>query len=174
MVKRSPYGDPQAMRQAIDERLRRLQGQRSYAQLSDLQRQFAYDRLLCRIFQAQPDHWVLKGAAAMLARLGGLARHSLDVDLYCNHVHLGDAEKALNECAATDLDDYFRFTMQPGRRMPHSTNACRVATQAFLGATTFAAFNVDLVIGIELRGTPEKVSPLVQIDLPGLVQTNYS
>jgi hypothetical protein len=161
------------MRQAIDDRLRRLQRERVASQLSDLQRQFAYDRLLCRVFRTQPNHWVLKGATAMLARLGGLARHSLDVDLYCTHANLTDAEQALNDCAAVDLGDFFRFAMRPGRQMPQALSACRVATQAYLGATAFATFNVDLVTGIDLRGTPDEVAPLIPIDLPGLVRANY-
>ncbi|HSP08654.1 MAG TPA: nucleotidyl transferase AbiEii/AbiGii toxin family protein [Candidatus Dormibacteraeota bacterium] len=161
------------MRQAIDDRLRRLQRERVASQLSDLQRQFAYDRLLCRIFRTQPNCWVLKGATAMLARSGGLARHSLDVDLYCTLPSLTDAEHALNDCAGVDLGDYFRFALRPGRQMPQAPNACRVATQAYLGATTFAAFNVDLVTGIDLRGTPDEVAPLIPIDLPGLVRANY-
>jgi hypothetical protein len=161
------------MRQAIDDRLRRLQRERVASQLSDLQRQFAYDRLLCRVFRTQPKHWVLKGATAMLARLGGLARHSLDVDLYCTHANLTDAEQALNDCAAVDLGDFFRFAMRPGRQMPQALSACRVATQAYLGATAFATFNVDLVTGIDLRGTPDEVAPLIPIDLPGLVRANY-
>jgi hypothetical protein len=150
-----------------------LQRERVASQLSDLQRQFAYDRLLCRVFRTQPKHWVLKGATAMLARLGGLARHSLDVDLYCTHANLTDAEQALNDCAAVDLGDFFRFAMRPGRQMPQALSACRVATQAYLGATAFATFNVDLVTGIDLRGTPDEVAPLIPIDLPGLVRANY-
>ena len=161
------------MRQAIDDRLRRLQRERVASQLSDLQRQFAYDRLLCRIFRTQPNYWVLKGATAMLARLGGLARHSLDVDLYCTHANLTDAEQALNECASVDLGDFFRFALRPGRQMPPALSACRVAIQAYLGATTFAAFNVDLFTGIDLRGTPDEVAPLIPIELPGLVRANY-
>jgi hypothetical protein len=46
------YGDPQALRQALSDRLRRLAAERPGVQLSDLHRQFAYDRLLCRVF-----HW---------------------------------------------------------------------------------------------------------------------
>jgi hypothetical protein len=57
--------------------------------------------------------------------------------------------------------------------MPQALSACRVATQAYLGATAFATFNVDLVTGIDLRGTPDEVAPLIPIDLPGLVRANY-
>lgn len=71
------YRDPRALRQAVTDRLRRLANERSASELSDLQRQFAYDRLLSRVFQADRDGWVLKGATAMLARLEGQARHTV-------------------------------------------------------------------------------------------------
>lgn len=87
------YADPAALRRAIADRLRQLGRERPGAQLADLQRQFAYDRLLARVFGAEPDAWVLKGATALLARLGGAARHSLDIDLYRPDAPLDDAER---------------------------------------------------------------------------------
>ena len=45
------YADPAALRQAIADRLRQLVRDRPGAQLSDLGRQFAYDRLLARRVQ---------------------------------------------------------------------------------------------------------------------------
>ena len=93
-------------------------------QLSDLHRQFAYDRLLCRVFSADPDRWVLKGAIAMLARLEGISRHSLDVDLlYSRADDLREAEEALRSAAAGDLGDHFRFTIGPGRLIAQAGRA---------------------------------------------------
>jgi hypothetical protein len=63
------YGNPRDLRQAVTDRLRRFsREERPGTQLADLQRQFAYDRLLCRVFIADLERWVLKGATAMLAR----------------------------------------------------------------------------------------------------------
>jgi predicted nucleotidyltransferase component of viral defense system len=64
----------------VTDRLRPLARDRG-VELTDLLRQFAYDRLLCRVFISDPERWVLKGATAMLARLEGVARHTRDVDL---------------------------------------------------------------------------------------------
>jgi hypothetical protein len=111
------YVDPGALRQAIADRLRHLARGRPEAQLSDLQRQFAYDRLLARVFSTEPEAWVLKGATALLARLHGSARHTLDIDLYRPGAGLDRAEDALRAAASTDLGDYFRFTLEPGRRL---------------------------------------------------------
>jgi len=74
----SGYATPQALRQAITDRLRQYTREHPGTQLTDLQRQFAYDRLLSRVFVADRDRWVVKGATAMLARLRGVARDTQD------------------------------------------------------------------------------------------------
>jgi predicted nucleotidyltransferase component of viral defense system len=111
----NPYRDPRAMRNAIADRLRPLARERG-VELSSLQRQFAYDRLLSRVFRADPARWVLKGATAMLARLGADARHTRDIDLLTRVGDLDEAERALRSAVAVDLGDYFTFTLNPGQR----------------------------------------------------------
>ncbi len=167
------YSDPAALRQALTDRLRQLARDRPGAQLSDLQRQFAYDRLLARVFSAEPEAWVLKGATALLARLEGSARHTLDVDLYRRGARLDEAEVALRVAASADLSDYFRFTLEPGRRIAEGRATLRVPITAYLGATEFARFHVDLVSGVVMTGEPDDVSPLVPIDLPGIASVHY-
>lgn len=136
------YADPSALRQAVTDRLRQ-RAREQQTQLADLQRQFAYDRLLARVFSAEPETWVLKGAAALLARLGGSARHTLDVDLYRPAGRLEEAEAALRAAASMDPGDFFRFTLEPGRRIAEGRVTLRVPVTAFLGATEFARFHVE-------------------------------
>jgi hypothetical protein len=167
------YADPGALRQAIADRLRQVARARPGAQLSDLQRQFAYDRLLARLFAAEPEAWVLKGATALLARLHGAARHTLDIDLYRRGAGLDRAEASLHVAASTDLGDYFRFTLEPGRHVAEGRATLRVPVTAYLGATVFARFHVDLASGVVMTGEPDEVSPLVPIDLPGIVSVHY-
>jgi hypothetical protein len=172
-VSEAIYGDPLALSQAINDRLRALVRERHGSQLADLRRQFAYDRLLSRVFQGERDQWVLKGATAMLARLAGVARHTLDIDLYWSKGHLAEAEVALRAAAAVDLGDYFRFTLSPGRRIAQGLGAIRVPLAAYLGATVFANFHVDLVANLTMTGTPDEVPPLVPLNLPGIVSSTY-
>jgi hypothetical protein len=167
------YADPGALRQAIADRLRQLSRDRPGAQLSDLQRQFAYDRLLARVFSTEPEAWVLKGATALLARLHGSARHTLDIDLYRREARLDEAEAALRAAASADLGDYFRFTLEPGRRIAEGRATLRVPATAYLGATVFARFHVDLVSGVLMTGEPDDVSPLVPVELPGIMSVHY-
>lgn len=173
MMSASPYGDPAAMRNAIADRLRPLTRD-SGVELGSLQRQFAYDRLLCRVFRGEPDRWVLKGATAMLARLGADARHTLDIDLLSRAGDLEEAERALRAAAAVDLDDYFTFMLTPGQRIAQGTGAMRVGVVAFLGLKEFSSFHVDLVAELPITGAPDLVQPLVPLELPGLVTSTYS
>jgi len=167
------YADPRALRQAVTDRLRRLAEERG-GQLTDLQRQFAYDRLLCRVFKTEPDRWVLKGATAMLARLQGQARHTIDVDLYSRSGGLGDAEQALRAAAQIDLGDHFRFELGSAQAVAQGGRAARVPVAAYLGVTEFARFHVDLVTDLVMTGVPDEVSPLVPIELPGISRTSYA
>jgi Nucleotidyl transferase AbiEii toxin, Type IV TA system len=167
------YADPSALRQAISDRLRQLARQRPGAQLADLQRQFAYDRLLCRVFVSEPEAWVVKGATALLARLGGSARHTVDLDLYRRDAGLEEAEVALRAAASLDLDDFFRFALSPGRRVAQGRASLRVPVIVYLGATEFARFHVDLVTGLAMTGEPDEVAPLVPLELPGVGSIRY-
>src|SRR5580698_3531354 len=61
------YASPQSLRQAVTDRLREIATPRGLWTLGELQRQFAYDRLLTLQYVID-DGWVLKGAVALLAR----------------------------------------------------------------------------------------------------------
>lgn len=166
------YASPQALRQAVRDRLRELATQRADARLADLLRQFAYDRLLARVFIADPDRWVLKGAAAMLARLPAGARHSKDVDLYSRRGDLAEAERALRDAAALDLGDYFRFALGPAQALAQGARATRVPIIASLGASEFARFHADIVANLSMTAEPDDVPPLIDLDI-GLTQPRY-
>lgn len=168
------YSNPQSFKQAVTDRLRQIARANRDLQLQDLQRQFAYDRFLCRVFCDASEDWILKGATAMLARLGGLARHTTDIDLYCIATNLDEAEAALRACAAIDLGDWFRFELGPGHLIePQGTQALRLPVVAYIGATEFVTFHVDLVTDLQMTGVPETVSSLVKIDVPGLTTVPY-
>jgi len=168
------FESPEGLRRAVTDRLRALASREPGTQLSDLLRQFAYDRLLCRLFTgSERGRWVLKGATALLARLGPTARHTVDVDLFDEAGSLDDAEQALRVAATLDLGDFFRFTLSPGRPASQGGIARRVSVTAYLGATRFAEFHVDLVAGLRMTGIPDEVDPLIPLELPGIVRVTY-
>ncbi|HYU65343.1 MAG TPA: hypothetical protein VEK09_01200 [Jatrophihabitantaceae bacterium] len=64
------YETAAAFRNALKDRFQSIAASDHGFSLSELQRQFAYDRALARCFSgADADRWVLKGAGALLARL---------------------------------------------------------------------------------------------------------
>lgn len=174
MTEEQRYGTPVALRAAITDRLRSVAAAKPNPSLPNLLRQFVYDRLLYRIFTSDDaERWVLKGATALLARLRGQARHSIDIDLYHQSGRIDEAEAALKVAAQRDVGDQFRFVLGPGRRMAEAGVAIRVPVVAFLGATEFARFNVDLVANTGMIGVPDQADPLVRLDVPGIPQTTY-
>lgn len=79
MTRRRSYASPEAFRRALTDKLKTLT-ESSRWNLGQLQRQMAYDRLLERLYLID-EGWVVKGAAALLARDIGV-RATIDIDLY--------------------------------------------------------------------------------------------
>ena len=73
------YKTPASARAAVTDKLR-AQARDSPWALPDLQRQYAYDQLIERLYRLD-DRWVVKGATALLARRISV-RHTIDIDLY--------------------------------------------------------------------------------------------
>jgi hypothetical protein len=167
-----PYRSPAALRAALTDRLKNLAATSAFT-ASELHRQFAYDRLLARVFSApDADCWVLKGATALLARLD-VARHSKDVDLsWQSTVDLDEAEHALRAAAGLDVGDLFVFEIGSAGPLV-GDNGHRFPVVAGLGGRPFAAYSVDLVAGPSMTASPEKVPPLVAVDIPGLLRVDY-
>ena len=161
------YARPGAFRRALTDRLRALAGQSRWT-LAQLQRQIAYDRLLERLYLVD-EGWVLKGAAALLARDLGM-RATIDIDLYRAKAQ-AVAEAELRAAAERDIGDWFHFEITAG----HMVDAgIRLPTTAYIGPTVWAQFHVDLV-GADLRmtGEPEPVPPLARIVMPDVEQHGY-
>ncbi len=140
--------------------------------INELRRQFAYDRLLTRVFTMHPERWILKGGAGLLARLPDQARHSMDIDLY--YQGQTDAVTAdLSSAADIDLKDYFAFDVEHIGQLDgiHPGNKYRVVV--FLGEVNFVTFGVDSVVATNMTAKPEEVEPLSPIDVPGLVTMTY-
>jgi Nucleotidyl transferase AbiEii toxin, Type IV TA system len=165
---------PQAMRASVTDRLRALTVADRRLQLTDLLRQFSYDRLLARVFSGDDaDRWVLKGATALLARLGPDTRHTRDVDLYREVGDLVEAETALRDAAARDLGDFFRFEVLPGSPPGPGSDTRTVRVTAYLGTTELASFPVDLVTHLSMTEEPDLMGPLVAVEVPGVISVPY-
>lgn len=164
------YASPGAFRRALTDRIRSI-AETSRWTLAQLQRQVAYDRLLERLYLAD-DRWVLKGAAALLARDLGM-RATIDVDVYRAQA-ADDAELELRSAASQDIGDWFRFEIGASGPVGDSADGVRLPAVAYVGATAWAQFHIDL-FGSDLRmtGQPDAVAPLALLLMPGVEQHGY-
>lgn len=164
------FGGPGPFRRALTDRLRTL-SQDSRWTLAQLQRQFAYDRLLERLYLID-DGWIVKGAAALLARDLGV-RATIDVDVYrARPPEVAEAE--LRAAASQDIGDWFRFELGAGRPTGGGDAGVRLPATAYVGSTPWAMFHVDLV-GSDLRmtGEPAPAPPLARVLMPDVEQHGY-
>ena len=163
-VNESPrYNSPQAARQAVTGKLR-VAAQSGSWPLPDLQRQYAYDQLVERLYR-RDDAWVIKGATALLARRVSV-RHTTDIDVYRAGA-IGTVERLVREAVtsieiAAQIGDWMTFELGPAMPITAAgAQGARVRVSAFIGATVWAQFHIDLVAdGIVMTGTPEQVPPL--------------
>lgn len=164
------YGSPAAFRRALTDKLRDL-AEDSRWSLPQLQRQIAYDRLLERLYLLD-DGWIVKGAAALLAR--DLAvRETVDVDVY-RSATLQQAETDLRVAANRDIGDWFRFEIGRSRRVSAGGAGLRLPVKVFIGVTEWCTFRVDLVgSGIRITGQPDQVPPIARIAIPDIEQHGY-
>jgi hypothetical protein len=164
------YTSPAAFRRALTDRLKAAANTSKWS-LPELQRQFAYDRLLERLYLTD-RRWIVKGATALLAR-DIAVRATIDVDVY-REAATDIAEAELRDAAARDIGDWFRFEIGAPVAMTGGGAGVRLPVTAYVGQTTWANFKVDLV-GADLRmtGAPEDVPPLAAIGIPGVVQHGY-
>ena len=169
------YATPYAFRAALRDRFGAFTNGDHGLRVEEMQRQFAYDRVLARCFAGQDaDRWVLKGAIALLARLDGRARHSKDIDLYYAEpsASIGEAVDAFLAAARRDLGDYFRFEISRSSPLQEYARGRRLRLGAYLGAR-FATFHVDILVGTAISGDPDLAGPLTPLSIDGLVRPPY-
>jgi hypothetical protein len=164
------YGSPAAFRRALTDKLNALARDSQWT-LPQLQRQMAYDRLLERLYLVD-DGWVVKGAAALIARDIGV-RETVDIDVYRAKA-IEIAERELREAAATDIGDWFRFEIGPTRSGADGAAGVRLPITARIGPTVWANFQVDLVGDqVRMTGEPEDVPALARVAIPDVEQHGY-
>lgn len=137
------YRSPAALERAVLDRL----AQRYPAEERGFRRQeVAFRRLIARMYETDPDRWVLKGGFGLLLRLDP-NRTSNDIDV--TYVDAAGehavALQALERAVEAELDDFFSYAIL---RVGEETEdrALRVTVLCRLGAREFARFRVDLSI----------------------------
>ncbi|GAA5008929.1 nucleotidyl transferase AbiEii/AbiGii toxin family protein [Actinopolymorpha pittospori] len=158
------YTTPDAARRAVTDRLRGKARPDGRWALADLQRQYAYDQFVERLYRVDGG-WVIKGATALLARRVAV-RHTVDIDIYRAGA-IRDVERDLRQAATLDIGDWMRFQIgRTGRIRTTGAEAARLPVTSFIGAKAWAAFHVDVVAdGIHMIGQPDQVSPLIDVEV---------
>lgn len=164
------YGSPAAFRRALTDKLKAT-AETSRWTLPQLQRHMGYDRLLERLYLVDQS-WIVKGAAALLARDLGV-RATIDIDVYRN-IGREVAERELRGAVGRDIGDWFRFDVGPGRTVSDGANGTRLPVTAFVGTTPWAQFHVDLVGSeVTMTGEPDDVPALARVVMPDVEQHGY-
>lgn len=170
MTNRGPYKTPAAFRAALTNKLRALATEGRW-ELTQLQRQIAYDRLLERLYSVD-DGWVVKGAVALLARELGV-RASIDVDVYREGAR-EVVEEQLREAAGRDIGDWFRFEVGAHQAVSDGAIGIRLPITAYVGNSVWVEFHVDLVgADVRMTGEPEAVPPIARVSMPDVEQHGY-
>jgi hypothetical protein len=132
-----------------------------------MQRQFAYDRLLERLYLVD-DGWIVKGATALLARNIGV-RGSLDIDLYTASTH--EVAEADVRRAVELAIDWMRFEVGPPQPI---TRGIRLGIIARIGATRWVSFPIDIVGGdLRMTDPPDHMPALARGVMPDVEQRGY-
>jgi Nucleotidyl transferase AbiEii toxin, Type IV TA system len=165
------YATPQAMRDAVMARAKSAAGARPQLSVDQLLRQFAYARLLARLFVLAPEDWLLKGATGLVVRLPN-ARHSLDVDLWGDRDDVAEAEDEIDQAAVLDLGDHVSFDVGDWRRylegnrpLVRTNVACRIGRRPLV-----PPFGLDVVIGPPPPLPPDTAPPFEPFRIPDLPQ----
>jgi hypothetical protein len=164
------YPSPTAFRRAVTDRLKVKAGDGPWP-LPALQRQFAYDRLLARLYLVD-DRWIVKGATALLAREIGV-RGTKDIDIFRNTA-LAISEADLRRAVDLDLGDCCHFEAGPSQHTAQGASALRIPITLYIGPPQWAAFSVDLVGDqLTMTGEPDNVPPLARGAIPDAQQRGY-
>ena len=167
MVNGSPhYATANAFRRALDDRLKTQAKLRSQP-VSELRREFLFQRFLALLFANPESQWVLKGGASLLMRLTE-ARFSRDLDL----LHLGElspteAVEELRMLTRPRAGDHLTFVIGDGVTYSRTNPIVQIGVTAYIGAK-YESFPIDLARDLHLVAIPERIQLRPVAEVPGL------
>lgn len=165
------YRTPESARRAVTDKLRAEAASGPWT-LMDLQRQYAYDQLIERLYRID-DKWVVKGATALLARRISV-RHTIDIDLYRTGA-INEVERLLREASTLDIGDWMHFEVGASVRIQASgAQGVRTRIRSFIGSKAWATFQADLVAdGVLMSAEPDVVLPLTSVNIGNQMRTEW-
>lgn len=169
------YGTSTAFRTALEERLKNF-SKKHGMDVQKLRKQVVFDRLLCRLFKAQPGNVFLKGGYSMELRIQK-ARTTKDIDLVLMAKTLGKQEmqdqeifNLLQEAARKDLNDFFVFLVGSPtldlEAVPYGGS--RFPIEAHLDGRLFTRFPMDVVVSSLVLDPIEEISSQNWLEFAGI------
>lgn len=155
----SRYATPEAFKQSLETRLRRVASE-TLRDLTRIRQRLVFDRFLARVFAQLGDRVIVKGGVVLELRLAR-ARMTRDVDLRTT----GDPAEmidALVLAGRRDLGDFLMFLVRPdpdhptieGEGLVYGGRRFRVEGQ-LAGKPYGLPFGVDAGVGDALLGEPD-------------------
>lgn len=143
------YASPQALRMALSQRLL-TQSETTGISLDRLRRRVLFERIVTRLYAAEPGIWVVKGGMALEVRLRDEARLTKDLDLglRAKVQASGDLKERLIEALSIDPDkDGFILSVGSVKRLMEdnqgqATWRAQIASQ--LAGKPFGGMQVDV------------------------------
>lgn len=156
------YNSGGGFRRALEDRLLR-ESLQSGVPLVRMRKMIAFDRFLARLFQIQPDQWVVKGGLALQLRVGQRARTTKDMDLLLLD-QLQEIYPRLREAGAILLNDWFAFEVSRATQPTgEEFGGDRYQLQTLLDGRMFESFHLDIGVGDPL------VDPVEYLQTPSLL-----
>lgn len=160
----NPPKTPTAFKTSVRDRLK-TRAKSTGRPFNELEREYLLQRFLARVFADPESPWILKGGTGLLARLPG-ARHSQDIDLLHRTQSLDAAADDLRRLAAIDVGDPFRFVLSDAVAMTGTVSGAQIRVTAYLGATEFGRFPIDLSTELAFVAEVERYRPTPVIEVP--------
>lgn len=166
------YTTPAAMRTALTERAKQAAKADPTYDVSQRLRQHCYVRFLGRLFDDEPDRWMVKGGGALLARLPD-ARHTRDIDLWTEGETIEDGIQAIHESVedanTAGNPDHIHMTVGEWTRGErHGRPMARAKITSTIDGKVVSEFGVDMVAGDPGPYPAEEVDAPEPIHVPGL------
>lgn len=168
------YETAQALRMALEQRLL-SRSKATGVSLDRLRRRVLFERIVSRLYAAEPGRWVLKGGMALELRLRDEARLTKDIDLGLRD-EVTDAEELrerLVEALAIDAgDDKFTLIAGPVKQLMEDDGGrltWRVKVAAELAGRPFGGVQVDISPRAHELDTTDRVPLPNSLDFAGVV-----
>lgn len=153
------YATAQGFRAALERHLGNMARERGIPG-DVLYKRVVLDRFLARLVRLPGDSWRLKGALALVYRLGGGGRFTRDLDI----VHHSGEEQAFDDLRAAvdmDLGDYFSFAIEREGELTHhevgEAGGMRYLVVAYLTGREFQRTKIDVGFSDPLGWKPDRL-----------------